>query len=1034
MALVPDVLSNPIRLRITADQREEWFPQLLDFLKAHPLELTEWLYGRTEEKRKNGQKKWKREDVRAAEKLILSKFGPSETSSQFLSILRSAAHLWSVTTRTKPKLPRLLVHVAHDDNPFRFDYARAAADYDLWKKQLKRWIRTLNIREQEKVHNRDLLLSAFFVSAVMYGGVLGAGFLVAIVRSIATKEPSTFAIGGRIYVESLLTVKDVAEAERRVWLPDPLSALLWNELQARDVDHLLAPVNKDGVQKPASDDAIFWRIVRLVEQVVAKTTQEKVPRLAELQQSAWEIAITLIKPVLVAYAHGDLTSNSPLRNDIRRLFPNSEYYGVELSASARPSADSLSTQKGEIPREWHESLLKAAQSQEPLKQLDLISKDKSEPNSKRLIADFGVSLLQSTSSSGKSKSERPVANSIGLISLALGAILEEKDLAPLPPSERREIYLSAINRQARSNRLELLLAVLEFDLYLVAQNEKTCPVLRSEFPWEPKSTFVDANLVTHKEYADFLKNLEEALPPRTSNARRRIVRLIVQLGFRAGLRRSELRRLRIEDLLVKAAKTPGMLHLVELQIRPRKADRLKTGNAVRRIPIGLLLSKNELKELCAWRDHRINEGAKQQDYLLAIPRENMPQAPKTLFDEINLHLRKATGGSDRTGGCHLHHLRHSAHSWLFGAMASGSDAALFPDLPETNSWLCEARSGAFRLALYGHEYPQTRKAAFAQARMAGHSSFDVTAGSYIHLCPWLLAAALEKSGRMAPDQEVVELAARVPKSSLKRWIKEGDFHSVPVRLYVNDHAHGLLLEADQEGDGAEEDWAIDAWKHLLRHLMSGARYPLKPDLADRVERAKYLLRQRSSGGAFRHEMEKWTPDLSQSKEKVRLPCPLKPRHARNIKPPILRRAIESTSETNAELVKSASGIFARHAEGGAWVRFDSIAHSAECDRFLEFLLKLKIRPKQIELISGDSSRNSAFIAEWSSRVRTIRNRTLVIKRSGSKSRNFTLKSALYVRPKFGSCHKVVDVNPAGYRFAMEMAFVAFGEIQESGPR
>jgi hypothetical protein len=132
------------------------------------------------------------------------------------------------------------------------------------------------------------------------------------------------------------------------------------------------------------------------------------------------------------------------------------------------------------------------------------------------------------------------------------------------------------------------------------------------------------------------------------------------------------------------------------------------------------------------------------------------------------------------------------------------------------------------------------------------------------------------------------------------------------------------------------------------------------------------------------------------------------------------------------LAKLTGGIFARHAERGAWVRFDSIAHSAECNRFLEFLLELKIGRKQIELISGDSSRHSAFIAEWS-RVRNIKERGLVIKRSGGKSRNFPLKSALYIRPKFGSRRNLVDVNPAGYRFAMEMAFVAFGEIQKSEP-
>ena len=79
------------------------------------------------------------------------------------------------------------------------------------------------------------------------------------------------------------------------------------------------------------------------------------------------------------------------------------------------------------------------------------------------------------------------------------------------------------------------------------------------------------------------------------------------------------------------------------------------------------------------------------------------------------------------------------------------------------------------------------------------------------------------------------------------------------------------------------------------------------------------------------------------------------------------------------------------------------------------------------------SRNSAFIAGWR-RVRIIEDRGLVIKPSGSKSRNFPLATALYVRPKFGPRRNVVDVNPAGYSFAIEMAFVAFGKIQESEPR
>ena len=438
-----------------------------------------------------------------------------------------------------------------------------------------------------------------------------------------------------------------------------------------------------------------------------------------------------------------------------------------------------------------------------------------------------------------------------------------------------------------------------------------------------------------------------------------------------------------------------------------------------------------MEELCAWYDIRMHQGAKRQDYLFAIPQEKMPRIRKSLFDQINGYLRKAISGSDPTGGCHLHHLRHSAHSWLFSAMACNpGDAHLFPDLSETNKWMRDAQSNvALRRALYGHEYSDTRKTAFALARLAGHSSFDVTAGSYIHLISWMLAASLDKSGRMAPDRATVELATRIPESSLRRWMKEGDLHSIPLRLYIADHARGLALEAEREEEGEPEDWAISAWRSLLRHCISGAKRPDSPNLSNRAERAKFLRRQRCRGGAFRHEMEKSTPDLSQKEKTFRLACPLKPTHVRNILGANLRQAIDRMSGTNPELLKAAAGIFGVHAERGGWVRFDGISQSPECNQFLDFLLELGVGRKRIKLVSGDSRQGSAYINEWK-RDLNLEERGLVIKDSGGNT-NFTPKSALYIRPMFGSNMNAVDVGPAGYRFVMAMAFVEFGEIPKA---
>ena len=287
----------------------------------------------------------------------------------------------------------------------------------------------------------------------------------------------------------------------------------------------------------------------MIGQVLVQTSQENLGSVSELRRCAREIGVSLIKPVLVAYANAELISNSLLRNDLRRLFPADDLYGddTDVGDPATPGLDSPSTlSESQSPPGWHNAIVNAARSQLPLDALSQISQDEFQSNPIRLVADFGVSLLSSTSRFGKTMSKRSVAEAVGLVSRFLGIELENRNLAILPPPERKEIYLNAINRQPKQTRRELLQAILAFDLYLVAQNLETCPVPRSDFPWEPETIFVDANLLTHKEYVDFLKYLDAALPPRTSKARRQVTRLIVNLGFKVGLRRSEIRGLRIE--------------------------------------------------------------------------------------------------------------------------------------------------------------------------------------------------------------------------------------------------------------------------------------------------------------------------------------------------------------------------------------------------------------------------------------------------------------------------------------------------------
>lgn len=324
-----------------------------------------------------------------------------------------------------------------------------------------------------------------------------------------------------------------------------------------------------------------------------------------------------------------------------------------------------------------------------------------------------------------------VVETLELLAHTLGASLECQHLAALPPVERRRVYLEGINRQPAGVRHKAITAIRAFDVYLVAHNPTAFPVPRNSLPWLSQTSSVDVNLITHREYMEILHRIDTDWTGTRGETRRRIARLIVIISFKCGLRRSELRRLRMADLLLRSSANPSMLHLVEMLVRPRKHDPLKTKNAVRRICIGALLTTEELEELKKWFADRILQGASFEDHLFAIPEDELPKIPKSFFEQLNRFLRGITKFADSGRGIHLHHLRHAAHSWLFvSLMLSDLDdpPILFPELDDTNAWL--ARGQMIRQLLYRHSASTpSRKDPFILSRGAGHSNFGVTAGS-----------------------------------------------------------------------------------------------------------------------------------------------------------------------------------------------------------------------------------------------------------------------------------------------------------------
>jgi integrase len=969
--------------------------------------------------------KWSKKDVREIESLILSQNADRRVKAGQLSILYEATRLWRASTRIQVPFPHFLRPEGTVNNPFVHDYASAELTCEAWKRRLSEWIDRLS-GEGSDPEKRDLRVATVLISAILHAGVLGAPYLVALVRAIPYWKQRTFIVG-RVHIELSLARKGVMDAEQRILLPDALTAACWGNLSSTDADELLAPVWWNGKMIAPSDGPVLRRIGHLINRFRKEQEEEPLARLEELRRCARAVALAEgCESVFVAYNNAEFQSDSLRRCDVVRLFP-----GAQLLEFEKPPEEDLSGTKkngtGNVaaPQEptWTGRLLSAAQSKSPYKRLTALTSDPAVPVALQLVAQFGCALGKSSLRPGKRISAREVAKEVITIARSLGTILDVQDLAALGPVERHAAYLDRINQQPVSARPETVQAIRDFDLFLVARSTDTLPIQRNRLPYFPKERSVDVNLVTHREFFEILGRLEKEWPAKRDQRSREMARLLLILAFRAPLRCGELRGLRCEDLLI-LVKGSELLRVLF-----REEDPLKTPNAKRPIPIGSLLShqnKNnplspdEMEELSAWLKRRIEEGAKAADYLFATP--DGKRLPKTFFEDLNKFLRKVTPYTNAGKGIHTHHFRHAATNWLFLALTffdSPRRNSLFPGIPELHQWLRGA-AAALHQQVYGRP-TASRKDPFNTARICGHASFvETTAPSYIHIFPWLVAHVLDGIQSMQPDSGLVCKASEAAPSTSKHWLREGGVHNIAVRMLINQgarvrtgiHSQPAKPEALVGQHQISDDWIDPVFRDLLRRRRGEPVPDGTSESKDMFKRADRL-----KASEIRHPQEKWGAHAA-------IGAPLKPTDARNSRTLKLQNLVAELDDES--LVSDAVAIFADHHERDGFIQFSTIAEVGRANRYIEFLLKLGFGKRELTLLSGDTDPKSKCRRKWSDRNDGLSEPYLYILPC-PPGRNYGPKTSLWIRPNPNALSKR-DTGPAGFRFVMAMAYIVFGPV------
>lgn len=390
--------------------------------------------------------------------------------------------------------------------------------------------------------------------------------------------------------------------------------------------------------------------------------------------------------------------------------------------------------------------------------------------------------------SGKRLSVHSARQFVLDIARSLGCFLDDQDPAVLNTESLEAIYTQMIESTGvpaegraegnspspgRTRRGDLSRALLEFHRYMMARHGKG-PLEDQGLPRAASGLVpVDANLLTIEDYYAVLDDIDKTWTVTDFPERRRIARVLVILGFRCGLRRLEALHLPLGDLL------PG--DAPELLIRPSDLRGVKSRNALRRLPLCMLLTENELSEVLAWRNVRvIVQGCAPSGFLFGNAREGLDVLPQSIFEQINEILRKVTG--DET--MHFHHLRHSFATWtllrlMLADMENPPD--LFPHLAMTSAWLREAP--AFRQAIYRQGVP-TRKHAYLLAQLLGHGSPATSMEHYVHMADMLLAAYIERSPLMRPAESLVMLGSGIPRGTAQRWASAGGVMAIPLELWA----------------------------------------------------------------------------------------------------------------------------------------------------------------------------------------------------------------------------------------------------------
>ena len=567
-----------------------------------------WDRGCWEDWQTSGSKK----DAQKLERLV-GQEGPSTQKAveDYLSVLRKACQYWAAKKRMMVVYPRIPIVILEPVNPFSSNFVKALARFKAYQEVL-----AASIEAAEKAKTVPTI-DDLILSAILYGGLHSANQVAALLRALQVLPERLICLDGRLHVELYVSWHGVPEVELRRWQPDSLSATLLLRVFSSGVD-----VEFEFLTHPITERELIARLAkRIREKFTAIGSSDKRTLLSGLKPliQAAQIVARKELPVLVAeYAAREFVSHSLPRATLTRIFARERVPDVthEAPMVLPPLQQSSASGGMKEEKERYRPRKRADDDTGEVEQVRaLLAEDDVLVTRQKLgefvpptpfitrMVDFADHLLGTPSPSGKARTVAAVRAIVARTTEYLGPHMKGQNPVDRTTAELEEVYVRILAESGASNiggpaehrlRHKLANCINALHEYL--------RVCFGKEPVEDRATLfcgetfsdVQAEFLTMEEYQTLLADIDTKLLDVLTPFGRRVARILVILGYRCGLRRTEALNCTIQELLLD---NDG--NLVEIILIPSEGHTFKSLSAPRRISADVIPT-DERYEFQAW--------------------------------------------------------------------------------------------------------------------------------------------------------------------------------------------------------------------------------------------------------------------------------------------------------------------------------------------------------------------------------------------------------------------------------------------------